>query len=152
VLILFFVAGLGVSFPSPLPSIFFFRRRFLSRLPADTPVTQLRVLRALLHKTKKGNHATAAMLHVSRVTSQLRPCLVLARGFAPVCAPCVKKTEAVCAKKQTKKRKKQGKRDDRFGNTCRNSFRARSVSSLLCPPSRFFSLSIFFRTCDQQRL
>jgi hypothetical protein len=50
-----FVVDLDVSFPSPLPSIFFsfFRRRFLSRLPADTQVTQLHVLRALLHKTKK---------------------------------------------------------------------------------------------------
>jgi hypothetical protein len=98
---------ISVSFPSPLPSIFFsfFRRRFLSRLPADTPVTQLRVLRALLHKTKKGNHATAAVLHVSRVTSQLQPCLVLARGFAPVCAPCVKKQRQFVQKNKQKKEK-----------------------------------------------
>jgi hypothetical protein len=110
VLISLFVADLGVSFPSPLPSIFFsfFRRSFLSRLPADTSITQLRVLRALLHKTKKGNHATAVVLHVSRVTSQLRPCLVLACGFAPVCAPLCKKTEAVCAKETNKKKEKTG--------------------------------------------
>jgi hypothetical protein len=105
-----FVADLGVSFPSPLPSIFFsfFRRSFLSRLPPDTPVTQLRVLRALLHKTKKGNHAIAAVLHVSRVTSQLRPCLVLARGFAPVCAPLCKKNRGSLCKKNKQKKEKTG--------------------------------------------
>jgi hypothetical protein len=87
----------------------FFHRRFLSRLPADTPVTQLRVLHALLHKTKKGNHATAAVLHVLRVTSQLRPCLVLARGFAQVCAPCVKENRGSLCKKTNKKRKKRAR-------------------------------------------
>jgi hypothetical protein len=105
-----FVADLGVSFPSPLPSIF-----LLFFLPPPFPVSVASrypghatpVLRALLHKTKKqGKHATAAALHVSRVTSQLRPCLVPARGFAPVCAPLyIKKTEAVCEKKQNKKKR-----------------------------------------------
>jgi hypothetical protein len=102
-----FVADLGVSFHLLYHLFFccsFFRRRFLSRLPGSRNSCPACI--AAQNKKKQGKHATAAALHVSRVTSQLRLCLVPARGFALVCAPCIlKKTEAVCEKKQNKKKR-----------------------------------------------
>jgi hypothetical protein len=143
-----FVADLGVSFPSPLPSIF-----LLFFLPPPFPVSVASrypghatpVLRALLHKTKKqGKHATAAALHVSRITSQLRPCLVPARGFAPVCAPCIlkKQRQFVQKKQNKKKRTKKNRARGTIGSATPVGTR---FGLAACLPS--FVLSLVFFLC-----
>jgi hypothetical protein len=90
-------------------------------------------------QNKKGNHATAAVLHVSRVTSQMRPCLVLARGFALVCAPLCKRKQRQFVQKNKQKKKKTGQE----GRSVRHHlWELVSGSQRVFPP--LSSLSFFF--------